>query len=255
MKALVIAYFILSAAAIGYLAWEVDKLRHQDIIRTKGIIVTDSLGRDRILIGAPFPYSADRVRTDSFLVRQYWAVRMGGSEYMDWYRDYVHSGVGMVVLNEEGFDKVMIGEQLPDPNTGQRNGVPTGVLWNDDQGYERGGLGLNRLKETDSTVANGTPQYRNLIGFDDETGEALHMGVLEDGTKMIRMAWTDSVLLIGKGAPQNFLFNTPNRFVGFQLKSVADPIGYRMDLIEMKKKEQAVPEIKPANQRRTRRVR
>jgi hypothetical protein len=35
------------------------------VLRVKGIIIVDSLNKDRILIGAPIPYSSNRVRTDN----------------------------------------------------------------------------------------------------------------------------------------------------------------------------------------------
>jgi hypothetical protein len=42
------------------------------IIRAKGIVIEDSAGRDRILIGSPIPLSGDHVRTDTAMVRKYW---------------------------------------------------------------------------------------------------------------------------------------------------------------------------------------
>lgn len=228
MKKLLILYVIISAGAIVFLFLEIQQLKKPDLIRTQGIIVEDSLGRDRILIGAPFPDSKNRVRTDTALVRKHWASRFNEPEYMEWYKSYHHGGNGLLVMNENGFDKVMIGDQLNDPNTGQRNGIPTGILWNDDNGFERGGLGLNKLKSNN--------KYRNIIGFDDESGEALHIGILDDGTKMIRFAWSDSVFLIGRGVRNNFLFNQPESFVGFQFKSAQDTIGYQENLLTKKKK-------------------
>lgn len=228
MKKFTIIYSIASTIAIIILAIEIYDLKNTQIITTRGIIVQDSLGRDRILIGAPFPFSKYRVRTDTSLVKKYWASRWNEPEYMNWYKSYNNSGNGMVLLNESGFDKVLVGDDLPDPNTGQRNGIPTGILWNDDEGFERGGLGLNRLKSNN--------KYRNFIGFDDETGEALHIGILDDGSKMIRFAWSDSVFLIGRGTRNNFLFNTPEPFVGVQFKSVHDTTGYQENLIGKRKK-------------------
>jgi hypothetical protein len=224
MKKLLIAYIVLSAGLILYLLFEVQRMKQPGVIRARGIIVEDSVGRDRILIGAPFPESKDRVRTDTAKVNKYWGSRFEGTEYMKWYSSYHNGGNGIVVMNEAGFDKVLLGDELPDPNTGQRNGTPTGLLWNDEQGFERGGLGLNRLKSNN--------KYRNVLGFDDETGEALHVGLLEDGSKFIRFAWTDSVLLVGRGTAGNFLFNSRKPFVGLQFTSAKDSIGYRQNFIK-----------------------
>ena len=226
MQRLFIPYMIVSALVIGYLILEIQKLKEPGILHTRGIIISDSLARERILIGAPFPFSKDRVRTDTNEVRKHWASRFEENEYMGWYKDYFHGGNGMLIMNEDGFDKVLLGDDLADPNTGQRNGRPTGLLWNDEAGFERGGLGLNQLKE------NG--KYRNILGFDDETGEAFHIGLLEDGSKMIRMAWANSTLLIGRGSKGNFLFNNPKSFVGIQLRSGKDQHGYQENWIGKK---------------------
>ena len=76
------------------------------IIRAKGIVIEDSAGRDRILIGSPIPFSKYRVRTDTSLVRKYWAKNFGdGNQYMQWYKDYYNGAEGMVVMNEQGFDR------------------------------------------------------------------------------------------------------------------------------------------------------
>ncbi len=119
---------------------------------------------------------------------------------------------------------MLLGDNLTDPNTGQRNGRPTGLLWNDDLGFERGGLGLNRLKESGL--------YRNVLGLDDETGEALHLGILEDGTRMLRMAWSDTTLLIGRGVPGNFLFESVRPFAGIKFQSSRNPAGLQINWIE-----------------------
>ncbi|MBL7945168.1 MAG: hypothetical protein JNN32_03825 [Flavobacteriales bacterium] len=175
------------------------------LLRAKGIIVEDTLGRDRILIGAPFPTSAQRVRTDTAAVRAVWSERFGGDRYMEWYKDYRHDGVGMLVLNAEGYDRVLIGEQLPDPNTGVRIGSPTGVFWNDHEGIELGGLGALRLHE-DST-------YRNGLGLDDQDGEGMHLMILEDGSKMLRTVHPGGMLLQGRLAARGHFGDTVD-FIG-----------------------------------------
>src|SRR5437867_8261695 len=43
-----------------------------DIIRTKGIIITDKEGNDRILIGAPAPDSKSRIRSDFEKAKKAW---------------------------------------------------------------------------------------------------------------------------------------------------------------------------------------
>jgi hypothetical protein len=206
-----IAHAIVSTAALVALtARQLSIATHLDtgLIHARGIVLQDSLGRDRILIGAPFPFSADRIRTDTAKVRAAWAKDLGGDAYMGWYRDHRHSGNGLLVLNAAGYDQLVLGDELPDPNTGRRITVPTGLLWNDTLGFERGGLGLNRL------IEGG--RYRNGLGLDDEAGEGLHLFILEDGSKFLRTVYDEGVLYQGRFAAHGLLGDT-SAFVGHRL--------------------------------------
>nr|MCU0373803.1 hypothetical protein [Chitinophagaceae bacterium] len=124
---------MLCAGITAFLISFTDPVQKFGIIRAKGIVLEDSTGRDRILIGAPIPFSKNRVRTDTALVRQYWAKNYeeNANQYLQWYKDYNHGAEGMVVMNEQGFDRVLVGDKLADPNTGKRMFVPAGILWND----------------------------------------------------------------------------------------------------------------------------
>ena len=46
-----------------------------DVLRARGLIIVDAAGRERILIGAPVPAAASRVRTDPEKARKAWAAR------------------------------------------------------------------------------------------------------------------------------------------------------------------------------------
>lgn len=202
---------MISTLALIMLAWSHWSARTQvdtDLVRTRGIIVQDEAGRDRILIGAPFPHSHHRIRTDSVKARAAWADGLGGEEYMRWYSDYRHSGNGLLLLNAAGHDQLVLGDELPDPNTGKRITVPTGLLWNDTLGFERGGLGLNRL------IEGG--RYRNGLGLDDEGGEGLHLFILEDGSKFLRTVHGDGALYQGRFAANGLLGDT-TVFIGHRL--------------------------------------
>lgn len=39
---------------------------------------------------------------------------------MDSYQDYNHGANGLVILNEDGFDRLILGEEGPDPHVGKR---------------------------------------------------------------------------------------------------------------------------------------
>ena len=109
------------------------------ILRARGLIIEDDAGRERILIGAPIPEAANRVRTDESRVREVWLPRFS-EEYMDWYQDYNHSTNGILILSEDGFDRIALGDPKPDPNIGKRIGPSTGMVINDAEGFERMGL-------------------------------------------------------------------------------------------------------------------
>ena len=83
---------------------------------------------------------------------------------MDWYKTYNHSADGMVILDEDGFDRVAIGS-TPDPNIGQRIGPGTGIIINDELAFEKSGyqqidvegqkrmvFGLNRPDGTEGVI-------------------------------------------------------------------------------------------------------
>ena len=58
------------------------------VLRARGLIIEDEVGRERILIGAPVPEAANRVRTDEARVREVWAPGFPDPDaYMGYYRD------------------------------------------------------------------------------------------------------------------------------------------------------------------------
>ena len=177
-----------------------------DIIRAKGIIIEDKNGRDRILIGSPIPGSKDRIRTDTLLVRKHWASKFKNpDQYMGWYKGYKNSADGIVFLNDKGFDVVQIGDNLSDPNVGKRLFRSTGILWNTQSGWERGGAGVNTTDDGKS---------RPVIGLDDDSGEALHLVCLEDGSKGIVIGSEKGSLRIGMAKKEGELFQNKGEFVG-----------------------------------------
>lgn len=184
------------------------QLEKFDIIRAKGIVIEDVKGRDRILIGAPLPYSKNRVRTDTALVRKHWASKFKNpDQYMNWYKNYKNTADGIVFMNDKGFDVVQIGDDLSDPNVGKRLFRSTGILWNTQDGWERGGAGVN-------TTNDG--KARPTIGLDDESGEALHLICLEDGSKGIIIGGENGSLRIGMAKKEGELFQNKGDFTGIK---------------------------------------
>src|SRR2546428_5731011 len=147
--------------------------RSQDsphILRVPGLIVEDSLGRERILIGAPIPGASRRVRTDTARVARVWGPRFPKSS-LQYYKSYRHDMDGMLVLDASGFDRLAVGQNVPDPNIGQRIGRSTGVIINDSLGFERSGYGL--------LTVNG--QDRVVLGLDIRGDEAATLVADEQG--------------------------------------------------------------------------
>lgn len=185
------------------------KINKFEIIRAKGIIIEDEKGKDRILIGAPIPYSKNRVRTDTSLVRQYWSKNYGANaeKYINWYKNYYHGTEGIVIMNEQGFDRVLVGDKLADPNTGKRMFEAAGMTWNDPQGWELGGICVNTNKDGKSSA---------VIGLDDATGEAVHFVALEDGTKGLIIRGENGQLLIGMSNKNGSRFQNADEFTGIK---------------------------------------
>lgn len=144
------------------------------ILRAKGIVIVDDNGKERILIGAPLPQASNRVRTDTSRVRALWSHRFGNAnQYMKWYQDYSHKANGILILDEQGYDKVCLGDGVPDANIGQRIGKQTGLIFCDNEGFERGGIGVINV---------GDKQNRVVMALDGENGtDATGISVMEDG--------------------------------------------------------------------------
>lgn len=183
-----------------------------DLIRTKGIIIEDETGKDRILIGAPIPHSKDRVRTDTNLVRKFFASEINPqnkNQYMKWYKNYRHSAYGMVVMNEKGIDVMQLGDKLSDPNVGRRIFLPTGILLNNQKGLEVGGFGTHTFDDGRSGVA---------LGLDDPKNgrEAFHALVLSDGTRALILQDANGKLVLGFGPQKSSLFRNKDslNFIG-----------------------------------------
>ncbi|HEX4957932.1 MAG TPA: hypothetical protein VFV46_07120 [Lacibacter sp.] len=202
--------FILSGIIMIIFIFTILKQEEKSgILRAKGIIIEDSAGRDRILIGSPIPFSKHRVRTDTNLVRKYWAPQFEeqADQYMKWYRDYYNGAEGIVIMNERGFDRVLLGDKLADPNTGKRMFQSAGILWNDQQGWELGGAGVNTTKDG---------KARSVIGVDDKDGEAVHIIALEDGTKGLVIGGENGRLLIGMSKKDGQWFQNKETFTGIK---------------------------------------
>ena len=200
------AYALASGLALATFAALSMAGPSREIIRTRGIVIEDALGHDRILIGSPIPASRSRVRTDLAKARQAWAARLGDDEYMKYYAAYDHAASGIVFLTDKGFDKLILGDKTPDANIGKRQVSLAGLTFNDDEGFERGGVGVSKT---------ATGQYRAVLGLDDPNGrEAAHLFVLEDGTKGLSIRHGQGQLFLGSAKAGNGIVTTDKNVAG-----------------------------------------
>lgn len=167
-----------------------------DILRARGLVIVDAAGRERILIGAPVPAAASRVRTDPEKARQAWA---GHYPRFDWYASLDHATNGILILNEEGFDQIAIGDPTPDPNIGRRIAPSTGIAVNDRHGFERTGWGffptLNRV----------------VLGLDTDRGtEGVYLVVSEAGYTGVGAQGNGAEVFLGYASPGS-PFAAPDR--------------------------------------------
>lgn len=161
-----------------------------EVLRVRGLVVEDAEGRERILIGAPIPAAPNRIRTDRERAEEAWGA---GFPNMDWYGRLDHSANGILVLDENGHDRIAIGAPTPDPNVGQRIAPGVGISIHDEEGYERAGWGhmpaLDRVN----------------FGLDHRHGEGLNLFLLEDGTSGMLVRDEGSGTFVGLAQPNGIV--------------------------------------------------
>jgi hypothetical protein len=121
-----------------------------NILRVRGLIVEDSAGRPRILLGAPFPSVKERMRQDA-------------------------TTTAMLFIDEQGHDRLTLGEELQ-PQVGGKIGLHRiasgfGVVIHDGNGDERGAYGwLSNGRALITLDRPGAEAWATVVN--DKTGEA-----------------------------------------------------------------------------------
>ncbi len=178
--------------------------RSSDVIRTRGIVITDAQGRDRILIGAPIPASRNRIRSDFEKARNAW-----GGRYPDfeWYRALEHSTNGILVLDDQGYDRIVLGDPNPDPNIGKRIAPVSGIAVNDQDGFERTGWGYFPTLN------------RTALGVDTPNGtEGVMIAVLDDSTAGVVVMNGGPSIFLGNAGADHFLTGLKQPFNGLLIR-------------------------------------
>lgn len=183
-----------------------------EVLRVKGIIIEDENGKERILIGAPVPFAKNRARTDTTKIKSKWAIGMPRG-YMEAYKTYNHSCNGIVFLDENGWDKIAIGDPVPDPIIGKRLGPSTGMVYNDEKGLERSGYGLLKVDN----------QLRVVLGLDHGNGtEGAALSVLPDGSVGLYLDSKGNSIFSGIVEAGHFRSPNTKKFVGIVLEDTAN---------------------------------
>ncbi|WP_299526543.1 hypothetical protein [Winogradskyella sp.] len=134
---------LLLVFLITYKFWINDKVFYKKIT-TNQITVKDQQGRDRILISSDITKSQSRIRKDSLS--------------------------GVLILDEDGNDRVVLGAS-PFIKTNQNSIIkraskgPYGIVFNDENGVEKGGMGYYSDKGL------------SALGLDGVSGEGIVMFV------------------------------------------------------------------------------
>jgi hypothetical protein len=181
------------------------------IIKAKGIIIVDEQGRERVLIGAPIPQAKNRIFTDKKRAIEAWKDRMPlerGKQYWDNFDNLHKMPVGMLVLDENGFDRLGVGDQLGDVNTGRRIGNPTGIFMNNEKGFERAGFGV--------MTVNGVTQVG--LGMDADYGEALTLAVSKDIGGGLRINDSKNQVFFGTLPPNKWENKSDLPFSGYMFR-------------------------------------
>ena len=195
------------------------------IIKTRGIIIVDEQGRERVLIGAPIPQAKNRVFTDKTRALAAWKDRMpeSGKFYWDKFDELHKASVGMLVLDENGFDRVVVGDRLPDANTGRRIGSATGITIHNDKGYERAGFGTIKVGD----------KFQVGLGMDDEYGEALNLFASKDLGVGLRINDSKNQLIFGTLEPNKLGNKSDQPFSGYMF-SQGSEVKHQFNILQKK---------------------
>jgi hypothetical protein len=222
--ALILAQFALFSG-IGSQAGEEIVDNSGKIIKTRGNIVVDEQGRERVLIGAPIPEAKRRVFTDKEKALAAWKKTLPESvkSYWDNFDELHKTSIGMLVLDENGFDRVVVGDRLPDPNTGKRIGEATGISIHDDEGFERAGFGTIKVGD----------RMQVGLGMDDEHGEALNLFSAKGLGVGIRINDSKTQMIFGTLEPNQMYNKSDKPFSGYMFRQ-GDEVKYEFNVLDKK---------------------
>jgi hypothetical protein len=125
-----------------------------------------------------------------------------------YYENYRHSTNGLLVLDERGFDRLVFGDPVPDPNIGRRIAPSTGIVINDDEGFEWSGYGLLTVDD----------KKRVVLGLDSHDGEAVTLSVFESGRRGLSVYSPTNSMFLGKAPASAQVFGLDEEMFGLVLR-------------------------------------
>lgn len=209
-------YCLALTIAVAYLIQNTEgRTADSEVIRTKGIVIEDMEGKPRILIGTPVPVVPERIRTDTARVREIWGRRFAPKQdgFMDLYQTYQHEANGIILLDENGHDRLAIGSPVPDPWFGKRIGAATGITLLDEEGLERSGYGLLKVDGV----------YRANLGFDYPGKEGMTFTLNDNGETGIWIRDAEKSIFIGKADSTNMFTGDIYPFNGLFINHAGKP--------------------------------
>ena len=143
---------------------------------------------------------------------------------MDLYQTYQHGANGIILLDENGHDRVAIGSPVPDPWFGKRIGASTGITLLDEEVLERSGYGLLKVDGVyRANLGFGYPGKEGMTFSLDDNGET---GIfIRDAEKSIFIGKADSTnMYTGELYPFNGMYVKQDGKTTFEVSSFESPV-------------------------------
>jgi hypothetical protein len=174
------------------------------VVRARGLIIEDIQGRPRILLGAPIPKVTGRKRQEE--------------------------ATGLILVGENGADRLALAASPPAPQfqgkPSTRMGSAAGLIVNDPEGNERGGMGVidsdgrvlfcGDYSVGHEAICMGVVSDIPSLTLRDPAGNAsdrLQLAVLQDGSSLLKFADTAgqerAKLVVNDHAAAQFLVSDP----------------------------------------------
>lgn len=147
---------------------------------------------------------------------------------MENFKKYNSSTNGLLILDENGFDRIALGDPTPVPNIG-RIAPSSGMVINDEKGDERSGYGFMKLKDGTQRVG---------LGLDSHSVESINLFVDEKDRRVgnvgIRVKDNNNQsMFLGSLSMSNPIMKLTDPFSGLLIKN-GDEVKHQFNILEKK---------------------